>query len=78
MRKPVRRRLAQARRCTPRTPGSPYQQKHPMPDTILITGASAGFGAAMARRFAAGGARVIAASRRLDRLQALAGELAKP
>lgn len=46
-----------------------------MPDTILITGASAGFGAAMTRRFVAGGGRVIAASRRIDRLEALAGEL---
>ena len=46
-----------------------------MPDTILVTGASAGFGAAIVRRFAAGGARVVAASRRLDRLQALADEI---
>jgi len=46
-----------------------------MPDTVLITGASAGFGAAMTRRFVAGGARVIAASRRLDRLRELADEL---
>jgi len=46
-----------------------------MPDTVLITGASAGFGTAMARRFVAGGARVIAASRRLGRLQELVVEL---
>ena len=46
-----------------------------MPDTILVTGASAGFGAAIVRRFVAAGARVIAASRRLDRLQALAQEV---
>ena len=46
-----------------------------MPDTILVTGASAGFGAAIVRRFAAGGVRVVAASRRLDRLQALADEI---
>lgn len=45
-----------------------------MPDTILVTGASAGFGAAIVRRFVAGGAKVIAASRRLDRLQSLADE----
>ena len=46
-----------------------------MPLTILVTGASAGFGAAIARRFVRDGHRVIAAARRLDRLQALAGEL---
>jgi 3-hydroxy acid dehydrogenase / malonic semialdehyde reductase len=43
--------------------------------TILVTGASAGFGAAMARRFVRDGHRVIAAARRLDRLQALHAEL---
>ncbi|MDR2614065.1 MAG: SDR family NAD(P)-dependent oxidoreductase, partial [Candidatus Accumulibacter sp.] len=35
---------------------------------VLITGASAGFGEAMARRFVAGGHRVIATARRMDRL----------
>jgi 3-hydroxy acid dehydrogenase/malonic semialdehyde reductase len=39
-----------------------------MPLTILITGASAGFGAAMARRFVRDKHRVIAAARRTDRL----------
>jgi 3-hydroxy acid dehydrogenase/malonic semialdehyde reductase len=43
--------------------------------TILVTGASAGFGAAMARRFVRDGHRVIAAARRADRLGALHGEL---
>lgn len=43
--------------------------------TILVTGATAGFGAAMARRFVRGGHRVIAAARRTDRLEALGGEL---
>jgi 3-hydroxy acid dehydrogenase/malonic semialdehyde reductase len=42
---------------------------------ILVTGASAGFGAAIARRFAQDGARIIALGRREARLQALAEEL---
>jgi 3-hydroxy acid dehydrogenase/malonic semialdehyde reductase len=43
--------------------------------TILVTGASAGFGVAMARRFVRDGHRVIAAARRADKLQALRAEL---
>ncbi len=43
--------------------------------TILITGATAGFGEAAARRFVAGGWRVIGTGRRADRLRMLAGEL---
>ena len=43
--------------------------------TVFITGASAGFGAATCRRFAQAGARVVAAGRRADRLNALAKEL---
>jgi len=42
---------------------------------VFITGASAGFGATIARRFARDGARVIVSGRRGDRLQALATEL---
>lgn len=42
---------------------------------VLVTGASAGFGAAIARIFVNGGHRVIATARRLDRLEALAEEL---
>ncbi|MBE9606605.1 bifunctional NADP-dependent 3-hydroxy acid dehydrogenase/3-hydroxypropionate dehydrogenase YdfG [Acetobacteraceae bacterium H6797] len=44
---------------------------------LLVTGASAGFGAAITRLFVANGHRVIAAGRRLDRLEALAAELGK-
>jgi NADP-dependent 3-hydroxy acid dehydrogenase YdfG len=42
---------------------------------VLITGATAGFGAAMARRFVGAGHRVIATGRRRERLDALAAEL---
>jgi serine 3-dehydrogenase len=46
-----------------------------MNKTILITGATAGFGQAAARRFADGGWRVIGTGRRAERLKALAEEL---
>ncbi len=42
---------------------------------VLITGASSGFGEAMARKFVQQGHRVIAAARRLERLQQLQLEL---
>jgi len=43
--------------------------------TILITGATAGFGAASARKFVGGGWRVIGTGRRGDRLKALQTQL---
>lgn len=42
---------------------------------VLITGATAGFGAAMTRKFANNGHKVIAAGRRKERLDALVAEL---
>jgi 3-hydroxy acid dehydrogenase / malonic semialdehyde reductase len=47
----------------------------PTPSTVLVTGASAGFGAEITRRYVARGDRVVATARRLDRLQALQEEL---
>ena len=44
------------------------------PGTVFVTGASTGFGAAIARRFAADGARVIASARRTGRLAGLTGD----
>jgi NADP-dependent 3-hydroxy acid dehydrogenase YdfG len=43
--------------------------------TVLITGASSGIGAACARQVASAGARVILSARRKEKLQALADEL---
>lgn len=45
--------------------------------TAFITGATAGFGRALAHRFVEGGWRVVATGRRADRLDALAEELGR-
>ena len=46
-----------------------------MSKTVLITGATSGFGLAAARQFVATGWKVVATGRRRDRLQALVDEL---
>lgn len=46
-----------------------------IPTVVLVTGASSGFGAAVAERFAVRGVRVVLAARRLDKLRALESRL---
>lgn len=42
--------------------------------TLIVTGATSGIGAATVRRFASGGAKVVAVGRRADRLESLKSE----
>jgi NADP-dependent 3-hydroxy acid dehydrogenase YdfG len=48
------------------------------PPVVFITGASSGFGVAVARRFAGVGARLVLSARRADRLSSLAADLGVP
>ncbi|TGW05550.1 SDR family oxidoreductase, partial [Mesorhizobium sp. M2D.F.Ca.ET.145.01.1.1] len=47
----------------------------PLDKTVLITGASSGIGAGIARELGAAGAKVMLGARRTDRLEALAEEI---
>ena len=42
---------------------------------VLITGASSGFGAAAAKRFAQEGCKIVLAARRTERLEEMAGDI---
>jgi short-subunit dehydrogenase len=58
--------------------GQTSEELWPMADlpVLLITGASSGIGEATARRFARGGYRVVLSARRMERLTALAEQIA--
>lgn len=54
--------------------GQPNSSRENAP-VVLITGASAGIGAAIARRFAVGGFRIVAVARRVEKLETLVASL---
>ena len=61
------------RSCLPENKSHSYWG---MSMTVFVTGASAGFGAAITKKFVTEGHRVVASGRRQERLKALADELA--
>src|SRR5690606_18151350 len=56
-------------------PGFDLTAEHDMDKIILITGASSGIGAGIARGLGGAGARLLLGARRLDRIEALAAEI---